>query len=88
MAPYFIRNLIPRKEKSSEEHQLTLLQALATLTPVQVLQVFCGWLAWTCDAIDFFSVSLSVTDLEELFDKSTHDIVSLTTAPPTVEPGT
>ncbi|KAL5482505.1 hypothetical protein ACEPAI_9099 [Sanghuangporus weigelae] len=76
MAPYFIRNLIPRKEKNEDEHELTLLQALATLTPVQILQVFCGWFAWTCDAIDFFSVSLSVTDLEELFNRSTHDITT------------
>lgn len=34
------------------------------------------WLAWTCDAIDFFSVSLSVIHLQEQFGKSTHTIVS------------
>ena len=27
------------------------------------------WLAWTCDAIDFFSVSLSVTRLQKQFNK-------------------
>ena len=33
------------------------------------------WLAWACDAIDFFSVSLSVTSLTKQFNRSTHDIV-------------
>lgn len=36
------------------------------------------WLAWTCDAIDFFSVSLSVSRLEVAFGKSTSDLVGLT----------
>lgn len=45
-----------------------------------------SWLAWTCDAIDFFSVSLSVAHLQTQFDRSTHDIVrgshpNLTAAP-------
>ncbi|RXW24369.1 hypothetical protein EST38_g1483 [Candolleomyces aberdarensis] len=34
------------------------------------------WLAWTCDAIDFFSVSLSVIHLQEQFGKSTHTITT------------
>ena len=34
-----------------------------------------SWLAWTCDAIDFFSVSLSVNHLATQFGRSTHDIV-------------
>lgn len=34
-----------------------------------------SWLAWTCDALDFFSVSLSVTALEKQFGKSAHTIV-------------
>ena len=33
------------------------------------------WLSWTCDALDFFSVSLSVTTLGKVFDKEPHDIV-------------
>ena len=28
------------------------------------------WLAWTCDAIDFFNVALSVTRLQEQFHKA------------------
>jgi hypothetical protein len=34
-----------------------------------------SWLAWTCDAIDFFSVSLSVTNLSKEFGKNASDIV-------------
>jgi MFS transporter, SHS family, lactate transporter len=33
MAPYFLRNLIPRREKA--EHEMTLWQALMTITPIQ-----------------------------------------------------
>ena len=36
------------------------------------------WLAWTCDAIDFYSVPFTVVNLEEQFHRSTHDIVSHT----------
>ena len=28
------------------------------------------WLAWTCDAIDFFNVTLSVTRLQQQFHKA------------------
>ena len=34
------------------------------------------WLAWNCDAIDFFSVSLSVTNLEAQFHKSAHEMTT------------
>ena len=34
------------------------------------------WLAWACDAIDFFSVSLNIVNLEAQFNRSTHDLVS------------
>ncbi len=33
------------------------------------------WLAWTCDAIDFFNVALSVTALGAQFDKDNSSIV-------------
>lgn len=75
MAPYFLRNLVPHHHHKGEK-QRSLVSVLATLTPVQWLQIFAGWLAWTCDAIDFFSVTLSVTGLQTQFGKSTHDIVS------------
>ncbi|KAF9474415.1 MFS general substrate transporter [Pholiota conissans] len=75
--PYFLRNLVPRKER--RQHARPLLTVLGEVTFVQWAQFFAGWLAWTCDAIDFFSVSLSVTHLQEQFGKSTHDITTAIT---------
>jgi SHS family lactate transporter-like MFS transporter len=46
---------------------------------LQWLQFFSGWLAWTVDAIDFFSVSLSVTALAGQFHRKTHDITTAIT---------
>jgi hypothetical protein len=43
------------------------------------------WLAWTCDAIDFFNVALSVTNLQAQFHQAeassivSHDIISFPT---------
>ncbi|KAB5592912.1 Carboxylic acid transporter [Ceratobasidium theobromae] len=74
MAPAFVRNLIPRREKS--EHQESLLTTFRSLTFVQWALFFSGWLAWTCDAIDFFSVSLSVSRLEVAFNKTTNDLTT------------
>jgi len=56
-----------------------LLECLRDLTFIQWAQFFSGWLAWTCDAIDFFSVSLSVTTLETQFNRSAHDITTAIT---------
>ncbi|RPD62679.1 MFS general substrate transporter [Lentinus tigrinus ALCF2SS1-7] len=77
MAPYFLRNLIPRREKRAEGRPL--LEVIASLTWIQWGHFWSGWLAWTCDAIDFFSVSLSVTRLQEQFGRSTHDITTAIT---------
>lgn len=77
MAPYFLRNLVPRREQRAEGRPL--LEVLATLTWVQWGHFWSGWLAWTCDAIDFFSVSLSVAHLQTQFDRSTHDITTAIT---------
>ncbi|KAI5119399.1 hypothetical protein M0805_005942 [Coniferiporia weirii] len=74
MAPYFLRNLVPRRERSV--HSRTLIQSLLSLSLLQWAQIFCGWLAWTCDAVDFFSVSLSVTALQNQFGKSTQTITT------------
>jgi SHS family lactate transporter-like MFS transporter len=46
------------------------------MTFLQYAMFFSGWLAWTCDAMDFFSVSLSVTALKTQFNKSTHTITT------------
>ena len=88
MAPYFIRNLIPRREARSGNRR-PLLEALRSITWIQWAQFVSGfvsfpptslslegldsfvrWLAWSCDAIDFFSVSLSVTRLQQQFHKA------------------
>ncbi|KAM5539486.1 hypothetical protein V8D89_006938 [Ganoderma adspersum] len=77
MAPYFIRNLVPRREKRTEGRPL--LEALASLTWVQWGHFWSGWLAWTCDAIDFFSVSLSVSRLQTQFNKNASEITTAIT---------
>ena len=53
------------------ENPITLLRSLNTK---QWLFFACAFLAWTWDAFDFFTVSLTVSDLAETFDKSTTDI--------------
>ncbi|KIK62707.1 hypothetical protein GYMLUDRAFT_242353 [Collybiopsis luxurians FD-317 M1] len=65
-------NLIPRREK--KDNQKPLLKSLASLNARQWAEFWTGWLAWTCDAIDFYSVSLSVTNLATQFRRSTTDI--------------
>jgi len=56
-----------------------LLTVLASLTWVQWAHFVSGWLCWTCDAIDFFSVSLSVTHLQVQFSKKATDITTAIT---------
>ncbi|KAI0338985.1 MFS general substrate transporter [Trametopsis cervina] len=77
MAPRFLTTLIPRREQRQSGRPL--LQVLRTITWIQWAQLFTGWLAWTCDAVDFFSVSLSVTRLQNQFHKQTHDITTAIT---------
>ncbi|TEB27753.1 carboxylic acid transporter [Coprinellus micaceus] len=72
--PLLLRNLIPRREQRSNARPLWTV--LKSLTWLQWAQFFSGWLAWTCDAVDFFSVSLSVVHLQEQFGKSTHTITT------------
>ncbi|VDC07760.1 unnamed protein product [Peniophora sp. CBMAI 1063] len=67
MAPYFIRNLILRRERQGEQ---SLMKALSRLTWIQWAPFWSGWLAWFTDPLDFFSVALSVTNLQKLFDKA------------------
>ena len=49
--------------------------SLRTHVTVAKLHMIIRWLAWTCDAIDFFSVSLSIDRLERQFNRPAHDIV-------------
>ncbi|KAF7308755.1 MFS domain-containing protein [Mycena kentingensis (nom. inval.)] len=61
------------------EPQESIVKLLLGLTPLQWAFFFVGWLAWTCDAIDFFSVSLSVPALGEQFGRETTDITEAIT---------
>ncbi|KZV96668.1 MFS general substrate transporter [Exidia glandulosa HHB12029] len=73
-APYFIRNLVPRREQT--ERPRPLLVALRDVTPVQWGFFIAGWMAWTCDAMDFFTVSLSVTNLQTTFNRPAKSITA------------
>jgi MFS transporter, SHS family, lactate transporter len=77
MAPYFVKNLIPRRE--ARQSARPLITVLRSLTWLQWAHYFSGWLAWTCDATDFFSVSLSVNALSEQFGKNTAAITQAIT---------
>ncbi|EKM51726.1 uncharacterized protein PHACADRAFT_127559 [Phanerochaete carnosa HHB-10118-sp] len=77
MAPRFLTSLVPRREQRAEGRPL--LQVLRSLTWVQWGHFWSGWLAWTCDAVDFFSVSLSVSNLQNQFDKGTNTITTAIT---------
>lgn len=74
MAPYFLQNLVPKREKAGRAKPLW--EVLRSLTLSQWGLYLSGWLAWTCDAIDFFSVSLTVVNLQKQFNRSTHDITT------------
>jgi SHS family lactate transporter-like MFS transporter len=50
------------------------IKLLGLLNVKQWLFFWCAFIAWTWDAFDFFTVSLTVSDLAEQFDKSKKDI--------------
>lgn len=50
------------------------IKLLMMLNFKQWMYFLVGFLAWSWDAFDFFTVSLTVADLAEQFDKSTTDI--------------
>ncbi|KAG1727821.1 carboxylic acid transporter protein [Suillus lakei] len=77
MAPRFLRELIPRREDRTPRGSAFL--AFKNLTLVQWAQFWSGWLAWTCDAIDFFAVSLTVSLLATQFNKTTAQITTALT---------
>jgi SHS family lactate transporter-like MFS transporter len=74
MAPAFLRNLLPKKDATHRGRPL--LVALREVTFIQWALFFSGWVAWTCDAMDFFSVSLSVPALGKTFNRDTSDITT------------
>ncbi|KAJ8595160.1 MFS general substrate transporter [Rhizopogon salebrosus TDB-379] len=77
MAPKFLRELVPRREQRPPLRDVVV--ALKNLTWVQWAQFGSGWLAWTCDAIDFFAVSLTLTLLGEQFDRPTTAVTTALT---------
>ncbi|GAB7337335.1 hypothetical protein MBLNU457_g2689t1 [Dothideomycetes sp. NU457] len=60
--------------KPGNESLANPFKLLAMLNLQQWLFFFCGFIAWTWDAFDFFTVSLTVTDLAKSFDVSKADI--------------
>lgn len=64
-----LSTLKPPMEKL--ENPITLLRLL---NRKQWLFFWCAFVAWTWDAFDFFTVSLTVSNLAETFDRSKKDI--------------
>lgn len=64
-----LTTLKPAMEKL--ENPITLLRML---NKKQWLFFLCSFIAWTWDAFDFFTVSLTVSDLAKQFDRSKKDI--------------
>jgi len=62
-----------------EKRPPPLLKMLWELTWLQWAFFWVGWLAWTCDALDFFSVSVSVPALSKQFNKETSAITQAIT---------
>ncbi|KAF8889876.1 carboxylic acid transporter protein [Infundibulicybe gibba] len=77
MTPYFLRNLVPQREKRAAARPL--LTVILSLTWMQWAHFLSGFLAWTCDAIDFYSVSLSIAALQDQFNKPVEDITTAIT---------
>ncbi|KAG8911293.1 hypothetical protein FRC01_005793 [Tulasnella sp. 417] len=79
--PYFIKSLDPRRRADDEKgtNVLNVGTALANLDLMQWLLFLSGFLAWSMDAFDFFSVSLTVPYLSEQFGRDTHDITTAIT---------
>jgi hypothetical protein len=58
-----LASLSPSRSKAADglglkEKEQRFLDAIKTLTFRQYSLFIIGWMAWTCDAMDFFSVSL------------------------------
>jgi SHS family lactate transporter-like MFS transporter len=64
-----LSTLKPPMEKVENPFKL-----LGLLNKKQWMFFLCSFFAWTWDAFDFFTVSLTVTDLAATFDKTKKDI--------------
>ena len=70
---------LPRlPDRSQEAHRPSgnPIKLLGSLTPLQGALFFSAWLAWTCDAVDFFATSLTNTYLSRTLGKTTTDITT------------
>ncbi|KAG9308909.1 carboxylic acid transporter protein [Chiua virens] len=76
MALQFLRNLIPKREANTSAG---LLPAIRSLKLIQITHFWVGWLAWTCDALDFFTVSLTLSTLAKQFDVTTQKLTTAIT---------
>ncbi|KAG9000586.1 hypothetical protein FRB94_005332 [Tulasnella sp. JGI-2019a] len=75
--PEFLTSLAPpKRSQADKDAQLNPLQLLMSLNRMQYLLFLSGFLAWSMDAYDFFSVSLTVPLLSTQFGRSTHDITT------------
>ncbi|KDE04852.1 hypothetical protein MVLG_04712 [Microbotryum lychnidis-dioicae p1A1 Lamole] len=76
----FVNNIVanlprlpPKQEKKASTNPFTLFRSL---TALQWAFFLCGWLAWFCDAIDFFAVSLTVVRLAKTFNNEAKEITT------------
>ncbi|SGY93733.1 BQ5605_C037g11607 [Microbotryum silenes-dioicae] len=76
----FVNNIVanlprlpPKQEKKASTNPFTLFRSL---TALQWAFFLCGWLAWLCDAIDFFAVSLTVVRLAKTFNNEAKEITT------------
>jgi len=67
---------LPDRSADARRPSTNPIKLLRSLTPLQGALFFSAWLAWTCDAVDFFAVSLTNTYLSEALNKSTSDITT------------
>ncbi|GAA5925137.1 monocarboxylate/H+ symporter [Sporobolomyces koalae] len=70
---------LPRLPDKSERSNVPLGQVLRSITAMQYFTFFVYWLAWTCDAIDFFAVSLGASRLSKVFHKPLKTITTAIT---------
>ncbi|KAK7439773.1 hypothetical protein VKT23_017347 [Stygiomarasmius scandens] len=78
MVSNFVKSFkIPNRERA--KRNTSLWKVLCSLTWLQWAHFISGFLAWSCDATDFYSVSLSLTSLSKKFGKDTHDVTTAIT---------
>ncbi|KAF5370282.1 hypothetical protein D9758_006913 [Tetrapyrgos nigripes] len=74
-----VQTILKLPRRQTDEQQIPLLTVLSRLTWLQWSHFISGFLSWSCDAMDFYSVSLSLTSLSTKFGKDTHEITTAIT---------